>query len=50
MTEKAGEHEEILSRPSPAFLTLLEFVREQKVNQAQVATITQTAKEVKTVE
>ena len=38
---------EILSRLSPAFLTLLEFVREQKVNQAPGATISQTEKEVK---
>ena len=44
------EHDEILSRLSPAFLTLLEFVREQNINQVARATIAQTAKEVKTVE
>lgn len=42
--------DEILERLSPAFLVLLEFVREQKVNQVAGATISQTEKEVKNIE
>jgi hypothetical protein len=49
-SDTGRERDEILSRLSPAFLRLFEFVREQKLNQMPGTTITQTAKEVKTVE